>query len=97
MILKSCDAKDYELSRAGILPDHLHLVLGCPLNSAPRDIALGFMNNLAYVQGIRPVYQFGAFAGTVGEYDHRALSEETSPHRDKLGGGDSRLLPGSGF
>lgn len=80
MILKSSDAKGYDLSRAGILPDHLHLVLGCPLNAAPADIALGFMNNLAYVQGMRPIYQFGAFVGTVGEYDHRALSTETK-HR----------------
>ncbi len=67
------------------------------MSVAPADVALGFMNNLAYVQGMRPVYQLGAFAGTVGEYDHRALSLETSPHRDKLGGGAPFLETPSGF
>lgn len=28
---------------------------------------LGFLNNLAFVQGMRPIYPFGGFVGTVGE------------------------------
>jgi len=29
------------------------------------------MNNLAYIQEMKPVYQFGCYMGTVGEYTVR--------------------------
>ncbi len=35
--------------------------------------------------GMRPVFQFGAFAGTVGEYDHRALSVKHRPTETSSG------------
>ena len=57
---------------AGILADHVHLVLGCPIQVAPDEVVLGFLNNLAFVQGMRPIYQFGGFVGTVGEYTTNA-------------------------
>ncbi len=87
MILKCSASKGYLLSRAGILADHVHLVLGCPIEVVPADVALGFLNNLAYVHGMKPVFQYGAFVGTVGEYDCRAVTSETSPHGHKARGG----------
>lgn len=87
MILRASDCKKYLMSCAGILADHVHLVLGGPIEVAPDEIALGFLNNLAYVQGMRPVYQYGAFVGTVGEYTTGALDSETSLHGDELRGG----------
>jgi hypothetical protein len=45
------------------------------------------VNNLAYVQGMRPIYQYGAFVGTVGEYTTGALDSETPLHGDELRGG----------
>jgi REP element-mobilizing transposase RayT len=59
MILRVASAKGFALSRAAILPDHVHLALGCPFDMAPADVALAFLNNLAFVHGMRPVYQFG--------------------------------------
>ena len=73
MIVKSSEAKGYRLSRAGILADHVHLVLGCPIEAAPEEVALGFINNLAYVHGMKPIYQYGGFVGTVGEYTMKAM------------------------
>jgi REP element-mobilizing transposase RayT len=73
MILKVCAKKNYALSRAGILADHVHLALGCPLEVAPVDVALAFLNNLAFVHQMRPVFQFGAYVGTFGEYDQGAV------------------------
>ena len=72
MIVRVCEGKGYRLSRAGILADHVHLVLGCPIEVAPDEVVLGFLNNLAFVQGMRPIYQFGGFVGTVGEYTTNA-------------------------
>ncbi|MBC8869751.1 MAG: transposase [Planctomycetes bacterium] len=40
MIMGASEAKGYLLSRAGILADHVHLVLGCPIEAAPLDVVL---------------------------------------------------------
>lgn len=101
MIERVCRAKGYALSRAGILADHVHLALGCPLEVAPADVALAFLNNLAYVHGMKAVFQFGAYVGTFGEYHQGAVvsDEGCSPgkprsgdepplHPDKRGGGE---------
>jgi hypothetical protein len=73
MIEGVCRTKAYWLSRAGILPDHIHVALGCPLEEAPEDVALAFLNNLAYVHGMKAVFQFGAYVGTFGEYHQGAV------------------------
>lgn len=74
MILGVCRAKHWLLSRAGILADHIHLVLGCTFDVSPLDVGLCFLNNLAYVYEMRPVFQFGGFLGTVGEYDQYGVA-----------------------
>lgn len=76
MIGKVCRGKGYLLSRAGILADHVHLTLGCPIDAAPADVALSFLNNLAFVYGMKPIYQFGAYVGTFGEYDQNAVMSD---------------------
>ncbi len=70
MIEGFCRAKDYALSRAGILADHVHLAVGCPLEATPSGVALGLLNNLAYLHDMKAVFQFGAYVGTFGE-DHQ--------------------------
>jgi REP element-mobilizing transposase RayT len=87
MIVGASRAKRYLLSRAGILPDHVHLTLGCPFDVAPLDVALGFLNNLAFIHGMKPMFQYGGFVGTFGEYDSRAVASETAPRRGKFAGG----------
>ena len=63
----------WRISRAGILPDHIHIALGCSHEVAPDEVAISFLNNLAYVYGMKPVFQFGAYIGTFGEYDQRVV------------------------
>ena len=46
MILRASDAKGHSLSRAGIVPDHIHLTLGCSLEESPEAVVLSYMNNL---------------------------------------------------
>ncbi len=81
-ILVICRAKQYRLSRAGILADHIHLALGCPFGASPAEVALAFLNNLAYAQGMKTVYQYGAYLGTVGEYDLGAIDNNRVVERD---------------
>jgi len=82
MILRVCRQRGFLLSRAGILVDHIHLALGCPFEMAPADVALTFLNNLAYVYGMKPVFQFGAYVGTFGEY-HQGAVVSDPPWEDK--------------
>ncbi|MCX7047333.1 MAG: transposase [Candidatus Sumerlaeota bacterium] len=66
-ILKIAKVRDFNLSRAGILPDHIHLALGCGSEKSPADVALCFLNNLAFALDRDPVFQMGFFAGTFGD------------------------------
>ena len=73
MLLRASRAKGHLLGNVGILPDHLHLEVGCSLEESPLEVALGYLNNLAYAQGMKPVYQHGFYVGTLGEYDLGAI------------------------
>ena len=57
------------MSLGSLVPDHIHLTLGCQLEDSPEQIALSYMNNLAYVCGMKAVFKFSYFVGTFGEYD----------------------------
>jgi REP element-mobilizing transposase RayT len=59
MIVAACDAKGWLLSRAGILADHVHLALGCTIETAPVDVGLSFLNNCREVRNIAPSRQAG--------------------------------------
>jgi REP element-mobilizing transposase RayT len=63
----------HALSRMAVLPDHIHLALGCPEEQSPEEIALAYMNNCAYACDMKPVLQHSYYVGTFGEYDLGAV------------------------
>jgi REP element-mobilizing transposase RayT len=71
---------EHVLPEAAILSDHIHITLGCGIDESPQEVALSYLNNLAYVLGMKPVYQYGGYLGTFGEYDlgavRRALARQ---------------------
>jgi REP element-mobilizing transposase RayT len=69
MVLNVSSSKGHLLSRAALLPDHLHITIRCKIDDSPQEVALTYLNNLAFAQGMRPVFRFGYFVGTFGEYD----------------------------
>jgi REP element-mobilizing transposase RayT len=69
MVARVAEKKGHQLSEASVLSDHVHLLLGCGVGDAPGDVALAYMNNIAFVRGRKPVFEFSFYAGTVGEYD----------------------------
>jgi REP element-mobilizing transposase RayT len=73
MIEGVCTKQGYLLSRGGIVSDHVHLTLGGVPDQSPGEIAVRFMNNLAYREGMKPVFDFGYYVGTFGEYDLGAI------------------------
>jgi REP element-mobilizing transposase RayT len=68
-IQRASDKHGYLLSRAGIVSDHCHLTLGCSPERSPAEVALSYMSNLAFVRGMKAVFEHGFYVGTVGEYD----------------------------
>ena len=73
MIERSAEKHGHSLSRLAILCDHLHMTLGCGVTESPEAVAVKYLNNLAFVYEMRPVYKFGFYAGTIGEYDWGAV------------------------
>jgi REP element-mobilizing transposase RayT len=63
----------HRLSRAAVLADHVHLTLGCEISESPEQVVLGYMNNCAYVCGMKPEFRFSYYVGTFGEYDRGAV------------------------
>jgi len=72
MVCSAARKKGHRLSRAAILPDHVHIALGCDLSESPQEVALSYLNNLAYAAGA-PIFQFSYWMGTFGEYDRGAI------------------------
>jgi REP element-mobilizing transposase RayT len=76
MILRSSRAKKFRLSRIGLVSNHIHVTLGCGISDDPQTVALGFLNNLAFVQEMRPVFKFSYYIGTFGNYDRQAIRRQ---------------------
>ncbi len=73
MIIRSARVKGYLLSRVALLSNHVHIALGCDMAAAPVDVALSFMNNMAYVRRMRPVLRFSFYVGGFGPYDRNVV------------------------
>lgn len=69
--------KGHQISTLAAMPDHLHMALRGNIELAPETIALSFMNNLAYALGQKPLWQFGYYVGSFGEYDMNAVRDKT--------------------
>jgi REP element-mobilizing transposase RayT len=65
--------KGYAASTAAVLPDHLHVAIRGAVDQSPQEIALSFLNNLAFVLDQHPWWQAGYYAGTFGEYGMDAV------------------------
>ncbi len=68
-IEKSAIKHGHQLSRVGIVPDHLHVSMSCPQPESPQDVALSYMNNLARNRGMCRIFKCSYYVGTIGEYN----------------------------
>jgi REP element-mobilizing transposase RayT len=75
MFVRVATKKGHRPSRLAILADHLHATLGCGHAESPEEVALGYLNNLAFAHGMQPLYRFSYFVGTFGEYDLGAVRQ----------------------
>jgi len=75
--------KDYGISVLSAMPDHLHIALRGAIDHSPQEIALTFMNNLAYKLGDR-LWSENYYVGTFGEYDMGAVRGEEMRARERI-------------
>ena len=73
MIVTAARQKGLRLSRISLFADHLHVTLGCGYEQSPEDVVSAYLNNLAYVHGMKEVYCHSYYMGTFGEYDMGAV------------------------
>jgi REP element-mobilizing transposase RayT len=73
MLQAAASKKNHLLSRVGLLVDHVHWTVGCGIEESPLAVGLSYLNNLVYAHEMRPLYQFGFYAGTFGPYDMNAV------------------------
>lgn len=66
---KIARCKGYGISTRAVMPDYLHMALRGNIEHSAEQIALSFLNNLAYAVGQLPLWQPSYYAGTCGEYD----------------------------
>ena len=92
-IERAAEKHGHALSRMAILPDHIHLALGCHEEQSPQDVALSYMNNCAHACGMKPVLQHSYYVGTFGEYDlgavWQAIAAPPTQGRWRREGGDA--------
>ena len=73
MIIDSAKKHAWGLARIGLVANHFHILLSTNVTESPESVALSLMNNLAYVQQMKPVLRFSFYVGTFGEYDRAAI------------------------
>jgi REP element-mobilizing transposase RayT len=73
--LRIAEKKGHAVSRLAVMPDHLHCSLRGNVEQSPDEIALSYLNNLAFAVGQKPIWQAGYYAGTFGEYSMAAVRE----------------------
>lgn len=76
MLVAAAAKKGHLIGKGQILADHLHVALGCQLSEPPQEVALGYLNNLAYAAGMKPIFQYGYYVGTFSRYDLDAIRQK---------------------
>jgi REP element-mobilizing transposase RayT len=71
--LRIAELKDHRISRLAVMPDHLHIALRGNTAVSPEDIALNFMNNLAFLLRQDGLWQPSYYVGGFAEYDMDAI------------------------
>lgn len=69
---RTAEKKGHLLCRASPVADHLHFALGCDVTESPQEVALSYMNNLAFMHGGARVFEDSYYVGTFGRFDLNA-------------------------
>lgn len=71
--LRVAATRGHQISRLAVVFDHLHIALRGAIDQSPAEIALCYMNNLAYLLREDALWQPSYYVGTFGQYDLGAI------------------------
>ena len=80
--------KGYRIKALSVMLDHLHIALRGVIEHSPEEIALGLMNNLAWMMGQNRIWQDACYVGTFSEYD---VSNLRSQQHKAVGDGGGKI------
>jgi REP element-mobilizing transposase RayT len=69
----------YRISALSVMPDHVHIALRGRIEHCAEEVALSFLNGLSEAVGQSPIWEFGYYAGTFGEYDMGSVRRSAQP------------------
>lgn len=72
-ILTAAAKKQHRILRLSLLPDHVHFTLKLRYEVSPAEVALSYMNNIAFKHGMLNLWMPSYFVGTIGPYDLNAV------------------------
>ena len=72
-ILATAVKKQHQISRLSLMPDHVHFTVRIRYELSPQDLALSYMNNVAFRHGMLNLWMPSYYAGTIGPYDMNAI------------------------
>ncbi len=79
-VIRVAQAKGYLLKSLSVMPDHVHLAFRGDISQSPGELALCFMNNLAFLLGRNRIWADEYYVGTFSEYSAdiiRKLSDQS--------------------
>jgi REP element-mobilizing transposase RayT len=77
--LAVANKKGHAISTLSVMPDHIHVSLRGNIDQSPQEIALAFLNNLAFALGQKPIWQPSYYVGTFSEYSMDAVRPRAIP------------------
>jgi REP element-mobilizing transposase RayT len=83
-VLAVAERKAHRLSRLALLPDHVHFTVGSDYESGPADIALSYMNNIAYKHEMSRLFMDSYYVGTIGAYNMEAVRRQVLADRIEM-------------
>ncbi|MBI1900208.1 MAG: hypothetical protein HYS13_03705 [Planctomycetia bacterium] len=99
MFVRAAQQKRHRLSRLSLFADHLHATLGSAPSESPQEVALAYMNNLAFAHGMKQIFCFSYYLGTFGDFDMGAVrlqdDRQTRQSTDRQARGDGARSPQS--
>ncbi len=72
-ILAAAAKKQHRILRLSLLPDHVHFTLKIRYEVSPAEVALSYMNNIAFRHGMLNLWMPSYYVGTIGPYDMNAV------------------------
>lgn len=68
--------RSWQLSRIGMLSNHLHVLIGASVTDSPESVVLALMNEIAQMSEGKPILKFSYYVGSFGPYNRGVFRQD---------------------